>query len=361
MGFRSALRLVQAAQEMAAPLRGPTAIRSPWSTGDLSQIVWADLFGADADAWPLTRAAAIQVPAVARARHLLVGTIARLPLRVVRLDTPLDPQPGWLTRTDGAMSPWHRMAWTVDDCLFSGWSLWACERDRRDQVLRVERVPAELWTWGNDTNVVADDGDDTDTSAVVLIDGHEVDPATVLLIPGPHEGILTSARKTILGARLQELMWQRRVAAPIPAMEIHQTTEDPLEPEEIDALLSAWITARTDPDGAVAYTPFNIELKAHGQATTDLLIEARNAVAVDIASHTGLPAQALNASLSTATLTYSTAETAAGEVNVAAALYANPIAGRLSMDDVVPRGQRSAFDLTSLTTPLAPYGPTTED
>lgn len=344
---------MQAAQELATPPRAPTAIRSPWSTGDLSQIVWADLFGNEAD-FPLTRAAAIQVPAVARARHSLVGAIARLPLRAVRVDAAVDPQPLWITRTDGVMSPWHRMAWTVDDCFFSGWSLWACERDRRKAIQRVERVPAELWTWGNP--------DDQGDGAVVLVDGERVDPDTVLLIPGPHEGILTSARKTILGARLQELMWQRRVAAPIPAMEIHQTTEDPLEDQEIDDLLAAWIAARTDPDGAVAFTPHNIELKAHGTATTDLLIEARNAVALDIASHTGLPAAALNASLSTASLTYSTAETAEGELNRAAALYANPISGRLSMDDVVPRGQRCAFDITYLTTvPPAPFGPTTED
>jgi hypothetical protein len=352
MGLRSALRLVQAAQELATPPRAPTAIRSPWSTGDLSQIVWADLFGADEVAWPLSRAAAIQVPAVARARHLLAGTVARLPLRAVRIDQPVDPQPLWITRTDGTMSPWHRMVWTIDDLLFAGWSLWACERDRRGAIQRVERVPAELWTWG------PTEGD----GAAVLVDGEEVDADTVLLIPGPHEGILTSARKTILGARLQELMWQRRVAAPIPAMEIHQTTEDPLTDDEIDDLVAAWVSARTDPDGAVAYTPHNIELKPHGTATTDLLIEARNAVAVDIASHTGLPAQALNASLSTASLTYSTAETAEGELNRAAALYSNAVSGRLSMDDVVPRGQRCAFDITYLTTvPPAPFGPTTED
>jgi Phage portal protein len=351
VGIRSALRLVQAAQEQAMPLRAPTAIRSPWSSGDLSRIVWADVLGTDVAAWPLTRAAAVEVPAVARARHLLVGTIARLPLRAVRLDQPVDPQPLWLTRTDGSMSPWHRLAWTVDDCLFSGWSLWGCERDARGGIQRVERVPAELWTWGAG-----------EQAGTVLIDGEEVDQDTVLLIPGPHEGILTSARSTILGARMQELMWQRRVAAPIPAMEIHQTTEDPLTEDEQDKLIDAWVAARTDPDGAVAYTPSNIELRPHGTATTDLLIEARNAVAVDIASHTGLPAQALNASLSTSSLTYSTAETAQGEVNVAAALYASPIAARLSMDDVVPRGQRCAFDLTFLTAqPPAPYGPTTED
>jgi hypothetical protein len=351
VGIRSALRLVQAAQEVATPLRGPTAIRSPWSTGDLSRIVWADILGTDANLYPLTRAAAIQVPAVARARHLLVGTIARLPLRAVRIDQALDPQPLWLTRTDGSMSPWHRMAWTVDDILFGGWSLWACERDSRKAIQRVERVPAERWTFGTG-----------EQGTTVLIDGQEVDAGTVLLIPGPHEGILTSARASILAARMQELMWQHRVAAPIPAMEIHQTTDDTLTPDEQDALIDAWVANRTDPDGAVAFTPYNIELKEHGTATTDLLIEARNAIAVDLASHTGLPAQSLNASLSTASLTYSTAETAEGELNRAAALYGNAVTGRLSMDDVVPRGQRCAFDITYLTTvPPAPFGPTTED
>lgn len=352
MGLVSALRLVQAADELASrPSGSPTVrpqIRSPWSTGQLTQIVWADIVG-DPDRWPLTRATAIQVPAVARARNLLVGAIARQPLRAVRLDTPVDPQPLWLTRTDGSTSPWHRMAWTIDDCLFGGWSLWACDRDRRNAIQRVERVPAELWGFTGDGDVQIDGRDD-------------VDPNSVILIPGPNEGILLAARETILAARRQEVLWQRRVAAPIPAVELHHTTEEKLEPEEIDELIDSWIDARTDPDGAVAYTPHNIELKVHGQATTDLLIEARNAVAVDIANHISLPAQLLNASLSTASLTYSTAESALGEIRVSAALYADPISARLSMDDVVPRGQRTAFDLSDLTyVPPAPLGPTTED
>lgn len=352
MGIRSALRLVQAAQEPAFSPRWPTRIASPWSTGRLSTIVWADIFGDDPAQWPLGRAAAIQVPAVARARHLLVSTIARLPLRAVRIDAPIDPQPAWITRTDGTLSPWHRMAWTIDDCLFGGWSLWACERDTRGQITRVERVPADVWTFATDT----------DTDSVVQIDGQDVDPDTVILIPGPHEGILTAARRTILGALQQERMWQARVAAPIPAMEIHQTTDDQLEQDEIDELIDAWVEARSDPDGAVAFTPHNIELKPHGTAMTDLLIEARNAVAVDIASHTGLPAQLLNASLATASLTYSTAETARGELATSAALYADAIIARLSMDDVVPRGQRVAFDLSDLlAVPPSNLGPTVED
>lgn len=351
MGLRSALRLVQAAEELrSVPAGVPRApqIASPWSTGQVTQIVWADIIG-DPDRWPLTRAVAIQVPAVARARNLLCGAIARLPLRAVRVDTPVDPQPLWVTRTDGTMSPYHRMLWTIDDCFFGGWSLWACERDSRKQIQRVERVPAELWSFTGDGGVQVDGRDD-------------VDPDTVILIPGPNEGILTAARETILGARRQEVLWQHRVGAPVPVVELHMTEAIELEDDEIDALIDRWVAARLDPDGAVAYTPHNIELKVHGDLQMDLLIEARNAVALDIANHANLPAQLLNASLSTASLTYSTAESALGELSLSAAHWANPIAARLGMDDVVPRGQRMAFDITYLTTvPPGPLGPATED
>jgi hypothetical protein len=45
-----------------------------------------------------------------------------------------------------------------------------------------------------------------------------------------------------------------------------------------------------------------------------------------------------------------------------AKFYMDPIAARLSMDDVVPRGQRTAFDTGQLTTITpAATGPATED
>ena len=58
----------------------------------------------------------------------------------------------------------------------------------------------------------------------------------------------------------------------------------------------------------------------------------------------------LDATTAGASLTY---ETVAGRnakfIDYGVALYLEPIEARLSMDDVVPRGQRVAFDLSDFT------------
>jgi hypothetical protein len=71
----------------------------------------------------------------------------------------------------------------------------------------------------------------------------------------------------------------------------------------------------------------------------------------------------LDATQAGASLTY---ETAVGRnqqwIDYGLALYMDPIAARLSMDDVVPQGQRTAFNDADLTTPGASTtGPATED
>jgi hypothetical protein len=76
---------------------------------------------------PVTRGMAMAVPAVAKARHLLLRRRATSP-GVVPGPTKDPEQPLWMQRTDGDLSPFHRMLWTVDDLLFYGWSLWAAKR-----------------------------------------------------------------------------------------------------------------------------------------------------------------------------------------------------------------------------------------
>src|SRR5699024_9980910 len=112
----------------------PLQIGSPWSTpATLETIVWPDLFGLDAV--PLTRAEAMSVPAVKRARQIIAGTIARLPL-----DADPGTLPIWLDRTDEPVSAFHRMLWTVDDLLFYGWSLWRVDRGTTGTIRHAYRV-----------------------------------------------------------------------------------------------------------------------------------------------------------------------------------------------------------------------------
>src|SRR6516162_2786195 len=107
VGTRQALRLVRnlaAADSIGgAAVAGSPQVLSPYSPSGLASIVWADLFGVDA--WPVTRAEAMGVPACARARHLLTTTVGRLPLHAYRGSDLVDPQPTWTYRTDGPVSP----------------------------------------------------------------------------------------------------------------------------------------------------------------------------------------------------------------------------------------------------------------
>jgi hypothetical protein len=312
-------------------------IASPWATSQLSQIVWADILGSET--LPVTRAEAITVPAVTAARKLIVSRIARLPLVALDKNGPLVDQPTFLYRTNGATTPWHRMAWTLDDLLFYGWSLWSVVRGTEGQILDATRVPPEWWSINADN--------------AIEINGTVVeDPASVILFPGPDEGLCVFACRTIRAAKNVEDAWAGRIRNPVPLVDLHRTSDNEMTADEVAEMIDDFTMARRDVNGAVTSTPTDVELKVFGEQASSYLVEARNAVRLDIANMTGLPAESLDGSLSTASLTYTTQEGARTELADALHGWGDPIQSRLSQDDVVPRGQRVRFDVTDLATPV---------
>ena len=347
MGIRNALRLIESGDQLNERTLTPNqGIVSPWVQSQLSQVVWSDVFGTQANI--VSRIDAMTIPAVAKARQILVSTIARFPLIAldandVRVNVP------WLQATDGDVSPWHRMAWSIDDLIFSGWCLWGVERDANGDIIKADRCPIERWHINNENQIVIDD---------------EIAEAdSVILIPAPFEGLLKVAARTIKGGAKLEAAWVGKATNPIPAIELHATTDDPLELEEVQALVSAWADARADVNGAIAFTPHNIEARAHGNAEPSLLIEGRNFLRIDIGAFLGIPAALMDASLSTASLTYSTQEGQRNEfADFTLPYWMEPIQQCLSLDSVVPSGVRIRFDMTDLfTTTPAATGPKTED
>lgn len=321
------------------------AVHSPWSdTEQLSSIVWADLL--DADLLPITRAEAMAVPAVARARHLLCGSVATMPLRAARgaTDLPDADQPTWCYRTDGTLPPYLRMVWTVDDLLFHGWSLWAVDRGADGMVLAADRVPFDAWTF--------------DDAGRVMV-GDKAAPADqVLLIPGPHEGILTFGARTIRQASRMEQAAARHASNPVPSVELRQTQDVPLTDKERRDLVASWVAARASDTGAVGFTSYGVEAHPLGQVPEQLLVEGRNAAAVDVARHVSIPAAMLDATTAGASLTYETTQGRSGQfLDYGVRLYADAVSARLSMDDVVPRGTRVYLDTAALTS----LSPTADD
>ena len=329
MGFLDTIRDALALPSMASGM----AIESPWaSPNHLLPITVDDRLATGA----VTRAQAMRVPAVARARRLIVGTIARLPLQVTASGEPIDKQPLWLSRTNGPVSPFHRMAWTVDDLLFYGWSLWAVDRDAAGGVIAADRVPFEHW--------------DTDPDGRVLYKGRTVADDQVVLIPSLDEGVLITGADAIRHAATLNKAAARAANTPSANIELHQTSGAALTPEQIKSLVDSWAAARRGDNGGVAYTNQSVEVREHGSFDGHLLVDGRNAAAVDIGRVMGIPAQMLDAQLPHASMTYTNYQARNVElIDYALAPLMGAIVARLGMDDLVASGKAVEFDTTALT------------
>lgn len=319
------------------------AVATPWQDSNhLAKVVARDVFGKDIDG-PLTRDAAIKLPSVARARGLIVSTVARIPIIADSATGERVEPPAWLTATSGEVSSFHRMLWTVDDLFFYGWSLWYVTRDDSNAVVTADRVAYSRW--------------EIDTEGRVTVDGVVVDSESVVLIPGVTEGILIHGAVTLReSARLSRAV-ARAAENPSAQVELHQTNDAPMTDTQIDALIARWSKARRGDNGGVAFTSNGIEVKEHGASSEHLLIEGRNAAAVDVARHAGIPATMIDATLSGSSISYqNTAARMAELVTFGLAPLMAALAARLSLDDVTPAGVTLRFDTNSTLSALADLG-----
>lgn len=338
--FRSSQKLATYATPAAVGLV------TPYETATLARIAWSEHF--DGAAGVVNRNGAMSIPAIAKGRNVLVGVVAGLQLRELDGDTVID-QP-WLYRTEGDVSPWHRLAYTLDDLIFHGWALWAVKRDSAGQIIDAARVPFEMWEVNS-------------TTGEVTVNGRPAQAREVILIPGSFEGILSAGAATIRGAHALQNAWVGRAQNPIPLIELHQLTDDEIDDEELDQIIADWAAARTSPTGAVGFTDHRLKLEVHGEVSTNLFEEGRNAIVLDVARLLGIPAALLDGSLSTSTLTYSTQEGQRNEfLDYTLPMWLAPIEARLSMDDVCTPGRRIRFDLSNITTTQqTQYTPPVED
>ncbi|HEY1106246.1 MAG TPA: hypothetical protein VGE78_08860, partial [Agromyces sp.] len=247
---------------------------SPWSgDGNLQSIVWSEMLGLDVvENLPLTRAEAISIPAVSKARNLIVSTVSKWPLYAMAGPDRVPTQPTFLYRTDGAQSPYTRMVWTLDDGIFHGCSLWLRENgapvDNRRPILDAERVPFDWWRF-----------EKVDGEWKIIIRHNGTGPDQVMkdeevtLFDFPFEGLLNIGRRTLRGARDQERAWVGRAMNPVPVINLARTEDTEATNEEVTKLVNDWATARTNPNGAIGSTPAGINLEVHGEVAVDLMIE----------------------------------------------------------------------------------------
>jgi hypothetical protein len=346
--FRPGIRDADLSAAVGSPTPVDVDLASPLAPVNnlarvLDGVVFADVFGREVLP-PITRAEAMAVPAVARARHIISGTVGAVPLRRYHRDgkTPLSDQ-GWAAQTAGTVPVYHRHVWTADDLLFYGWSCWSRTNGADGKPLAMDRIPWGRWSVDEVGRVYV---------AHPITGEHVlVDQSTVVLIPGPHEGILTAAASTIRHAA--DLQRAALSAAQHPAayLVLRQTQGAPLlqssdDPtvNTVDATLADWRKARAA-NGGVGFVPLGLEVSELGTFDKHLLTEGRNAAAVDVARICSLPADLLDAS-GPASLTYSNArDNDVRAIQYGVGFYLRAISAVLSMDAVTAHGQSARFDL----------------
>lgn len=317
-------------------------VATPWrDDSHLESLILADIYGSTIalENVPISRALAMSIPAMARARNVLATTGGRLRLVAETEAGPIRNQPYLTTQPEPGRTRFATFTWTIDQLLFTGRAWWRIIEREAEPPYRARRV--ELI---NEADLTFDDAGIPEGYL-----GRKIGPADLIRIDGPNEGILTFGARALRSALSIETAYAKVSRNPVPAVELHQTTPSPVMTDEaINKLIKAWIDAR-DKHG-VAYTPHNIQLQKHGLPVEQLLIEGRKAAALDIARLASVPAWVVDAETSGSTLTYSNIESRSRElVDYGLGAYLAAIESRLSADDLLPRGTWCRFATDEIT------------
>jgi HK97 family phage portal protein len=304
----------------------------------VSRGIQESLFGAT------SRHDAMTVPAVSRARNLIAGTIAAMPLEMFVTDLvtqerrQVPPLP-WVEQPQVDMPRLTTLAYLVD-------SLWFYGRG----YLMVTEVYAEdgrprRFRWVDPLLVTFDV--DLETQLVTryyvnLTPTPATGVGSLIVFTSIDEGLLNRAGTTIRTCVELERSALEFARNPAPAITLKNTGMD-LPADQVQSLLDRWRESRRASGGAVAYLSAALEMDSVGFSPRDLaLVEAREFQVLEIARATGLPAGLLSADVGSMTYQNVQAERRA-LLDLALAPFMTAIEQRLSMDDVTPRGTTLMF------------------
>lgn len=320
----------------AAALTTSPPPASPWADGDaLTRMTLSEVFGFSGQ--PVSRSQAVTLGPIKRGRKLIAGQLGTFPLVAYRGTERLPTQPAFTVQLEAGRPRAVTMAWIADALMFFGRAyLEIVSRDYTDRPTRFAYVPE----WQAKT-----DG----AGLLLAIGGRKIAPRDWIRIDADDEGLLATAQEDINQALAIKLAVGRAAKNPVPSIDLHQTGGTQLNDAEIDKLTARWASSRTGENGGVAYTNSTVEARVLGQNVEQLLISARNQSAIDLANQMNMPAWAIDASVEGGSLTYSNVPSRTRElVDYTLTPYMNAIAGRLSMDDVLPAGTWCAFDTSTV-------------
>jgi len=270
-----------------------------------------------------TRPTAMSVPAVARARNIICGTIGSLPLTTFNRITGayVDPH-RVINQPDPRVAGFVIYTWLAEDIFMYGVGY--------GQVLEMYSTTdggrVRSWTRISPDRVTVETDAMNNNITGYRVDGMAVPNigvGSLIRFDGGDEGLLNRAGKTINAAMALESAALNYAKDPMPTLALKSTGTN-LPAERINSLLNAWRTAR--------------------QSRATAFLNARQYVALELARACGIPAYFLSAE--TTSMTYSNAVSERRSlVDFSLRPILKAIEERLSLPDFVPNPVMVRFDL----------------
>jgi HK97 family phage portal protein len=284
----------------------------------------------------ISRKDAMSVPSVARARNLICGTVASIPLEYYNKSTGEVIAPPLLINQLAKNQPsFVTLTWIVDSLLFYGIS-----------YLRVTERYAEdgrpsAFEWVANARVTFT----TDLEGIMVtqyyIDAAPIDMNDIITIQGFDEGVLERGSRTIQSAIDVERAAAQNSANPQPAGFLKNSGAD-LPAAEVSGLLSAWKRARQN--NSTAYLTSTLDYSPVAFSPKDMMYnEAVQNLSTQIARAMNVPAYYLSADQNT-TMTYANVQDERKQFYaLSIEPYIQAIQSRLSMNDISTAGQEVRF------------------
>jgi len=286
----------------------------------------------------VSRKDAMSVPSVARARNLICGTVASIPLEYYNKRTgEVMAAPRWINQLSKNQPSFVTINWIVDSLLFYGVA-----------YLRVTERYAEdgrpaAFEWIANTRVTYT----TDLEGIMItqyyVDIQPIDMNDIVTIQGLDEGVLERAGKTIQSAI--DLNKAASISAATPmASGILKNSGADLPPAEVSGLLAAWKRSRQN--NSTAYLTSTLEFQPTQFSPKEMMmVEGIQNLSTEIARAMNVPAYYLSADQNT-TMTYANVtEERKQFYALSIEPFIQAIQTRLSMDDISTAGHEVRFSV----------------
>ena len=313
--------------------RKPAVIEAQYAP----QVMGENIFSLNSAIMPrITRKEAMSVPSVARARNLICGTVASIPLEYYNKRTgEVIAPPRWISQLSKTQPSFVTMTWIIDSLMMFGVAYLLVE----ERYAEDGRPASFEWIANNRVTFT------TDVEGIMIqqyyVDATPINMADIVTIQGFDEGILERGSRTIQSAIDVERAAAQNSANPQPAGFLKNSGAD-LPAAEVSGLLAAWKRARQN--NSTAYLTSTLDYSPVAFSPKDMMYnEAIQNLSTQIARVCNVPAYYLSADQNT-TMTYANVQDERKQFfALSIQPYIEAVQRRLSMDDISTTGHEVRF------------------